>query len=162
LQTLGRYGDEPLFYPLSNMFFAVTRIIIWIFLLSGLQKSVYYPIWLLDVRVLILGLLFVLLGYSQTPVLRTMKRYFPKQAAKLLHFLAYYPAWYRELFGRTSRYERRRIAYMWLRLSSATRSGFDNHTPSFLQWTDLIIMGAVMEEDEPLPSQVPMVSTVLR
>ncbi|MCB9453377.1 MAG: hypothetical protein H6672_18245 [Anaerolineaceae bacterium] len=58
-----------------------------------------------------------------------------------------YPRWYHELLERTTRYERRRIAYMWLRLSWRTRLMYNSNSQVFLIWADFIIMGTVMEDD---------------
>lgn len=57
------------------------------------------------------------------------------------------PSWYTEIIHRTSRYERRRIAYMWLRLPPQLRTVFNGRDQSFLDWADFVIMGSVLEED---------------
>jgi hypothetical protein len=61
-----------------------------------------------------------------------------------------FPRWYHELRGRTSRYERRRIGYMWLRLPLRTRLAYNSSDQAFLIWADFIIMGAVTDEEDPM------------
>lgn len=58
-----------------------------------------------------------------------------------------YPRWYYHLLERTTRYERRRIAYMWLRLPWRMRLTYNSDTRLFFLWADFVIMGTVMESD---------------
>lgn len=50
-----------------------------------------------------------------------------------------FPAWYYQLAERTNREERRRIAYLWLRLPSRTRSLYNARQERFEQWVDLVL-----------------------
>jgi hypothetical protein len=59
-----------------------------------------------------------------------------------------YPRWYHDLLERTSTPERRRIAYMWLRLPRRTRRLMSSHDGMFATWADLVIM-ATSEGDNP-------------
>jgi hypothetical protein len=54
-----------------------------------------------------------------------------------------YPMWYFDLEERTSRSERRRIAYMWLRSSWRMRLFYNSSDQAFLQWADFIILATV-------------------
>lgn len=50
------------------------------------------------------------------------------------------PRWYAELRDRTTREERRRIAFMWLALPHRTRLYYEWHTRAFTHWVDLVIV----------------------
>jgi hypothetical protein len=58
-----------------------------------------------------------------------------------------YPRWHHELLGRTTRYERRRIAYMWLHLPWRLRLMYNSSDKNFFVWADFVIMGTIREED---------------
>ncbi len=60
-----------------------------------------------------------------------------------------YPRWYYELLARTDRYERRRIAFAWLRLPRRLRAAYNSNTQAFLIWTNFVIMSVVWEVEEP-------------
>jgi hypothetical protein len=74
-------------------------------------------------------------------------RNYPETAKGLLDRLPIYPIWHRKLREYTSRYERRRIGYLWLRLPQHLRALLNRHDEIFLQWADFVVMGSVMEED---------------
>jgi len=57
------------------------------------------------------------------------------------------PRWYNELRERTNRYERRRIAYMWLRLPPRVRQHMHSNDTAFRLWADFVIMSWVTEEE---------------
>jgi len=66
------------------------------------------------------------------------------------------PHWYHELRSRTTRYERRRIAYAWLRMPWRARLYYNSDDRAFFVWADFIIMGTVVdEEDELTQSHIP-------
>lgn len=58
-----------------------------------------------------------------------------------------FPRWHRELLDRTTRYERRRIAYMWLYLSRRLRLTYNSNDSAFFNWADFVIMGTIREEE---------------
>jgi len=60
------------------------------------------------------------------------------------------PRWHHELLERTSRYERRRIAYMWLHLPWRLRLLYNSSDQSFFIWADFVIMGTIREEETDL------------
>ena len=69
-------------------------------------------------------------------------------AAEKYHFMVLpYPRWYHELRERTTRYERRRIGFMWLHLSARTRLSYNSSDRLFFIWADFIIMGTIREEE---------------
>lgn len=59
-----------------------------------------------------------------------------------------FPRWYVELRERTTREERRRIAYMWLTLPHKTRLIYSANDHAFSLWADLIILGTVTQTVE--------------
>jgi hypothetical protein len=63
------------------------------------------------------------------------------------HILLRYPRWYADLRERTSRYERRRLAYLWLTLPWQLRLRYNGSDRAFDHWADLVIM-ATMRYDE--------------
>lgn len=58
-----------------------------------------------------------------------------------------YPVWYHDLSERTSRYERRRIAFMWLHLPAKLRLTYSSSDRAFFTWADFVIMGTIREEE---------------
>ena len=58
------------------------------------------------------------------------------------------PRWEHELRQNTTRYERRRIAFMWLYLPRRLRLTYNSSDKLFFLWADFVIMGTV-REDEP-------------
>jgi hypothetical protein len=55
-----------------------------------------------------------------------------------------HPRWLFELGERTSRLERRRIAYMWLRLPLRLRLIYNSNDRAFLEWADMVILSTLM------------------
>jgi hypothetical protein len=133
LQSFERYGEaEIIYHPLL-------QLLIWTGLLIGGARIyagiVYDNLYALFDAPLVMGLVFAL-----------WRRYADQLRPRFDRHLIL-PQWYRELLQRTSRYERRRIAYMWLHLPQNTRAALDTDTTAFLHWADLVIMGNVLEED---------------
>jgi len=81
---------------------------------------------------LVLALSIMALAQDQSPFIR-----------QHLPFLMPEPHWYTDLHSRTTLMERRRIAYMWLRLPRRTRILFNHHDAAFGIWVDLVIMGTL-------------------
>jgi hypothetical protein len=68
--------------------------------------------------------------------------------AEKYHFMFLpYPRWYHELRERTTRYERRRIGFMWLHLPARARLSYNSSDRWFFIWADFIIMGTIREEE---------------
>lgn len=55
-----------------------------------------------------------------------------------------YPQWLNELRHRTTRLERRRMAYMWLRLPRKLRLIYNSNDRAFLEWADMVILSTLM------------------
>lgn len=70
------------------------------------------------------------------------------EQAEMIHLkILKYPHWYHELRERTTRYERRRIGYMWLHLPWRARLSYNSSDRMFLVWADFVIMGTIREEE---------------
>lgn len=130
LRVSQRYavGDD-LYYPLP-------WLLLWVglFLFSGglllAAMRVTLPIYLL-------GFVLMLLAYGAYE--------HPQIANDYPTLLLSYPRWYYDLRARTTREERRRIAYMWLWLPRGLRLYYNSHDPAFNQWADLIILSTIMQ-----------------
>jgi hypothetical protein len=66
-----------------------------------------------------------------------------------------FPRWYAELRERTTREERRRIAYMWLCLPRSMRMHLNGSDRHFLIWADQVILATVTQtvEDQEAKSE---------
>lgn len=116
------YGREKIYSPM-------VWLIIW-----GLG-STYLSLYLLipQDNAFIIGIVILI------PVLAVRERV-PNIVHNNPRFFRSLPAWYRELATRTTREERRRIAYLWLRLPARTRSLYNINNHLFYQWVDLVLM----------------------
>lgn len=90
------------------------------FVLSQIMQRIYYPFTVVGILLII-----VAAGLAHYPELN-------------LHFP--YPRWYFNLLDRTTRLERRRLAYMWLRLPLKAKIYYNSSDRAFLQWADFIIL----------------------
>jgi hypothetical protein len=68
------------------------------------------------------------------------------QMAEWHHKWLKFPRWFYELRERSTRYERRRIAYMWLTLPRRMRLAYSSDDRMFCQWADFIIMATIRDE----------------
>jgi hypothetical protein len=53
------------------------------------------------------------------------------------------PGWYRELMARTTKLERRHLAYRWLALPSRARAHYNYNDKAFRLWADLVIASCI-------------------
>lgn len=134
LQTFEKYGDdETIYHPMP-------ALLLW----TGMLLITVSPVIAaaLDAAVLPLALPGILmLGANYLLVTH------PEVAREHPNIFLIYPRWYHELRSRTSRYERRRIAYKWLWLPPRLRLVYNTNDRAFSQWADLVIM-ATMDIDE--------------
>lgn len=121
-----RYGDA------ERLFEALPQLLLWTGLWSvgaGVMVTVVAPNAFFPFQtfgtILLLGALFTR-AYPQVGL-----RYFR------------YPRWYFRLLENTSRYERRRIAYMWLKLSPKLRRVYNSNTHAFREWADFVILSTI-------------------
>lgn len=131
IRSFQKYGDEEEFY------FLLPRFLFWsgLFLLtSSFVMSVWVGV------VLFPGQLFGVLLMGAAFVLHAQRDYFQTHPNRLL----IYPRWFYDLHERTSRLERRRIAYMWLRMSGKARLNLNSNNRAFNEWADMIILSTLM------------------
>lgn len=102
------------------------------FLFSATVAPRYPPV--------ILGLIFLVLAYAARENRHIMVAY--------PHIFLAYPRWYAELRERTTREERRHIAYMWLALPRAMRLHLNGSDYHFLIWADHVILATVTQTVE--------------
>jgi hypothetical protein len=135
LQTFEKYGDtENVYYPLP-------AILLWagVFTLSATALLIERAGIALPTVPLGIGLLIAAyLAYTNPHLAKQFPRLFMS-----------YPRWYFELRDRTSRYERRRLAYMWLSLPPRLRLIYNGSDHAFNQWADLVILATMRFEDSP-------------
>lgn len=122
LHTFEQYGEETSYSPL-----------IW-FLLWGIVFA-YFLAYLMIAP----GWLFTI-GLMTASVSFAFRDAFADWIVRYPHIFRKYPTWYHEFIQYTTREERRRIAYMWLRLPARTRLLYNAHTPFFKQWAELVLM----------------------
>ncbi|MBZ0299299.1 MAG: hypothetical protein K8J31_06155 [Anaerolineae bacterium] len=135
LQTFEKYGDaENVYYPLPS-------ILLW----SG--------IFVLSATAFIAARTNILLPTAPFGILLLVAAYaayaHPELAQQYPRIFMSYPRWYFDLRERTSRYERRRLAYMWLWLPRRLRLSYSGSDPAFNQWADLVILATMRFEDIP-------------
>lgn len=130
LHVFEKYGDEEgnyntlMYLTLWSGVFSINSGL-W---LSRVSQNVFFPLETIGVTLLFTAFIF----YRR-----------PHLAQSALH----YPIWYVELTERTSRSERRRIAYMWLKLSRKGKIIYNSSDFAFRQWTDLIIVSTIYVDD---------------
>jgi hypothetical protein len=122
LASFEHYGEERIFSPL----FSLT---VWAVVFVYLSLFLY-------VRA---GPLFAL-GLIIGAFLASMHERMDEWRYKYDSMFRLFPRWYFELVQRTDREERRRIAYLWLRLPIATRILYNARSEYFHQWVDLVLM----------------------
>jgi hypothetical protein len=115
---------DDTFYPLPGFLFAVGGLTLCAGVLLRQMTDTTFPAHTPGIALLVCGFL-AYRGYS-------VAKRFPRL------FLAY-PRWYADLRERTTREERRRIAYLWLFLPRRTRQFYNVHTWAFNQWVDLVL-----------------------
>lgn len=123
LQRFEKYGPEEFFYQPIPMFLVALSA----FLIS-FNEAVG-----MGAPIAPLIVLFLLFAY----ILWTT----PEISQRFSNVLLRYPYWLTELKERTGRYERRRIAYMWLRLPRKLKSVYNSNDRAFQEWADFIILG---------------------
>ncbi len=134
LHQCEKYGDEEAYY------LSLLPLLVW-----GGVFTITLSAWMSA----LIGLSFPLAGLGVVMILAALVGYNSPKAAAQWHRLARLPRWYYELLDRTDRYERRRIAYMWLRLPWRARLAYNSDDCAFFVWVDLIVMGTVLDEEDP-------------
>jgi hypothetical protein len=136
LWSFEQYGpDERLPLPLATLLIWIGAFIVAL----GAWMSTYFP---LPMPLVGFGVAIIVMGglcfYGYTNVWKWYYR------------VIRLPRWHHELLSRTTRYERRRIAYMWLHLPWRLRLLYNSSDSSFFIWADFVIMGTIREEESDL------------
>jgi hypothetical protein len=129
LRLFEKYGDE------ENQFHIIPRVLLYSGLLLYSLRSALAGLIAIPPTVDLLGILLMICGYFYTR--------FPEEWKTQKVVIGGLPAWYVELRARTTREERRRIAYMWLRLPLRTRLLYNANNRAFFLWADLVIMATL-------------------
>lgn len=136
LQNFERYGGtERHYFPIEQMLFFFGIIVI-----SGgslLQKIATYNIHSTAIGIVILVSSWVITYFRYLATTETRQSF--------TNSLPTFPNWYARLENTTSRVERRRIAYMWLRLPFRTRMLYNVNDRLFFIWAELVIISSVDE-----------------
>jgi len=122
LNTFEVYGDERIYSPMFRLVLW-TVVFVWfsLILLAGFDA---------------VGLLTLILLLPLTSVYQRIVPLIRNNPGLFMRF----PAWYYWLIEHTTREERRRIAYLWLRLPLRTRLLYNARDEYFRQWVDLVLM----------------------
>lgn len=122
LASFEEYGSERIFSPVSHL-------ILWSSTLAYIMLYWYFEAGL----ALALGIIFVV------PIAAFKDNFISFLENHPLLFRSF-PRWYFDLVLRTDREERRRIAYMWLRLPIKTRMIYNAQRTLFNQWVEQVIL----------------------
>ena len=122
LASFENYGEEKVFSPI----FSLT---VWVIIFVYLALFLYVQA----------GPLFAL-GLLIGAFIASMRERMEEWRYKYDSMFRVFPRWYFELVQRTDREERRRIAYLWLRLPLATRLLYNARNEYFHHWVDLVLM----------------------
>ena len=126
LRQFEKYGDK------EDFFYALPSFLGWLGALIVIGNF-----WVSEVWGLVYPFTFV--GGALLAVAYLTYR-FPDYIGYPPSLLLTHPRWLNELRGRTTRLERRRIAYMWLRLPLRLKLIYNANDAAFLQWADMIII----------------------
>jgi len=122
LASFENYGEEQIFSPIYSLMIwggAFFYVLLFVYFGAGL--------------IVVLGLLLLILGTA-------FKDYFQHLLHKYHTSFRVLPRWYFDLARRTDREERRRIAYLWLRLPYKTRLLYNARSEHFHKWVDLVLL----------------------
>lgn len=129
LKSLRKYGDhEDIYRPLPELLFWLGLLVI--FADFWLRRVGQFPISFLPI-----GGLFWVGAYLS---LRWIQEHQPPPNVLLAS-----PRWLCELADYTTRLERRRVAYMWLRLHWRTQLDYNSNDRAFLHWADMIVLATL-------------------
>lgn len=123
LSTFEAYGpDEPVFSPFYSL-------VAWALITLYIVMFLYFN----------MGLIFGIGLFVLIPIVafrfemeRLLKRY--------QSIFCSFPRWYLELIQSTDREERRRIAFLWLRLPLRTRMLYNTNSHYFHLWVDQVLL----------------------
>jgi len=134
LRCFERYAElDDSFYLLPLLLLGMGTFTIFGGLLFSLAVAPRFPAVAIGIGILLLAYI----AHSHKDIMRAHSQI----------FLAL-PRWYVELRERTTREERRRIAYMWLCLPPRMRLHLNGSDYHFLLWADQVILGTVTQTVE--------------
>lgn len=122
LASFEHYGEEQIFSPIYSL-------TIWAAVFLYLSLFLYFQ----EGLVIAVGIIIVVPIVSFRDKWQDLLDRYPT-------LFRMFPHWYFELAQRTDREERRRIAYLWLRLPLATRLLYNANSRYFHLWVDLVLM----------------------
>jgi hypothetical protein len=134
LNSFEKYGEEEhIYFPLPSMlFWSGTFVVSSAILLSdAIGVSLQFTI---------IALLIYFSAYWAWAN--------PGIARQYPQIFMIFPRWYYDLRDRTSREERRRLAYMWLWLPRRLRLIYNGSDRAFNQWADLVIMSSMRFDEQ--------------
>ncbi len=135
LHSFEKYGDP------ENVYLPLLYTLIWFILFLVSLLIVLFSDESATASMLSLFVLFSLILWNIYPHLKAF-------AANHPHVFMALPRWYVELRARTSRDERRRLAYMWLRLPLNMQLHLSINDHAFFHWADLVLISAVGYDHE--------------
>lgn len=138
LHSFEKYGDEEDFY------YPLVHFLIWLPLMFVSMVILFGEGWLVSA----FGSSFVLycMGSILIGIAYLMYNHVTDLAKTRPDLFLVYPHWYIDLLERTSRGERRRIAYMWLYLPWRARLMYNSNNEAFRIWLDLVLLATIRAE----------------
>ncbi|MCA9884167.1 MAG: hypothetical protein KC546_21045 [Anaerolineae bacterium] len=123
LRSFEKYGEESQYSPFIVM-------LIWGYIFIAYHLIIFVPspglfVIMLVISAILINAIFI----NPSSFVYRLRPYFNR-----------FPRWFVELSQRTTREERRRIAYLWLRLPIRTRILYNTHDYYFLEWADLVLL----------------------
>ena len=126
LRRFEKYGDE------ENFYYSLPELLGWSGVLIITGNLWVARVWGVVYPFIFAGVLLVFAAY--------IAYRFPDYMGRHPSVLLTHPRWLHELLGRTTRQERRRIAYMWLRLPLRLRLIYSSDDQAFMHWVDMVII----------------------
>ncbi len=129
LRAFEKYGDEEsFFHPLPH-------------LLGGLGALAWVANYWLGYFNASMVALFVIAGLLLASGF--VMGHYPHLLGARPELVLNHPGWLADLLERTSRLERRRIAYMWLHLPWRLRLMYNSNDRAFREWADMVILSTL-------------------
>lgn len=128
LHRFEKYGDRENFLPF------LTPLLAWLGLFVILSNFLLLVQWQVELNVGQMGLAFIIIAL--------LAYRWPHWFSDRYGLLFNHPRWLAEITGRTTRAERRRLAYMWLRLPFKLRVIYNSSDRAFMEWADMVILSS--------------------
>jgi hypothetical protein len=139
LRSFEKYGGQ------ENFYYPLVQLIVALLIFSFSVGIVLFRDWVIgSMSSFGIYVLAALLIYGAINAHRWLMHY----AQQHPRWFLLYPHWYTDLRERTTRVERRRLAYMWLRLPWRARTMYNSSEPAFTIWVDLVLLATLRSEDD--------------